>query len=137
MIEHANQNSHPNTDPHPPAVAHDPTLLVETDTLAAVLTWARPFLVGDAPAFGSPEWVALAPEDPRVAASVVRAALGWYRAGEPLDALEQAEAAQALKAAVAAAGPYGSTPTHAELTRRRALPAQRDQDHPGGAVASW
>jgi hypothetical protein len=96
------------------------------EVLAGVAAWARPFLRGDAPVFGSPEWLALPLDDPRRAASVVRAALSWWRAGEPLDDLEQrAHTAAMVEASHAIAGALrwsdlAYRPTVAELQRHRA-----------------
>jgi hypothetical protein len=132
-------------DSNPP-VSSDvtPEALEDTQTLFAVARWARPFLAeDDVPAFGSPEWVALGPHDPRFAAAVVRAALAWWRAGEPLEVLETAYAAEGMKRALAEAGPYNRDSlvkvmkTFAELDQDRHLPARRPTDHPGGPVAAW
>lgn len=132
-------------DPNPP-VSTDvtPGALEDTATLTAVAGWAAPFLADeDVPVFGSPEWVALEDTDPRRASAVVRAALGWWRAGEPLEALQAAALAEAGKAALASSGPYTRDTlvremrTFAELDRDRHLPERRPDDHPGGPVAAW
>lgn len=116
----------------------------ELEVLAGVAAWARPFLRGDAPVFGSPEWLVLPVEDHRRDAAVVRAALAWWRVGEPLEDVE-ARAAAALDVAsshdIAGAVRWGDLayrPTHAELARRRDWSARRDRpDYPGGAVPTW
>lgn len=133
-----------NLDPHPP-ISTDvtPEALEDTDTLVAVAEWAHPFLDEDVPEFGSPEWLALGPRDPRFASAVVRAALAWWRAGEPLEAVEEAARVAAAKAALAESGPYNrdtlvrELKTFAELDRDRHLPERRPEDHPGGPARPW
>lgn len=116
-------------------VHQEPDLL---DVLAGVADWARPFLSGDAPPFGTPEWLALPLDDPRRACAVVRAALSWWRATEPHDevsARERAAAQVASSHAISAAehwAQWAYAPTVAELRRSRDWHAQRDTaDHPG------
>lgn len=116
----------------------------ELAILAAVGAWSRPFLRGDAPVFASPEWLAMDPADPRRAAAVVRAALAWWRCGDPIDE-DQArlDLAGLRQASWAVSGRLGASdgvyrPTMAELQRRRRqLLEPRPKDHPGGPVPLW
>lgn len=138
------------TDPNPPGdLQHYPEELSDSDTLLAVAGWAHPFLeLDDVPVFGSAEWLALDLTDQRRAAAVVRAALAWWGAGEPADQVETAYRAQAMKRAMAEAGPFSRTgvrdamvspdvPTFAELEEHRWLADHRPEDHPGGPVELW
>lgn len=59
----------------------------DDDTVMAVLGWAQPHLAGDAPIYGTPEWLDAEPEV-RQAASA-RAALDVWSLGENLDELEE------------------------------------------------
>ena len=117
----------------------------ELDVLAEVARRTMPYLEGDAPVFGSPEWLALEAGDPRVTQAVVRAALAWWRMAEPLEDLEARAAAAEDKASAVAistairdsrrSGVYYAT--YAELVRRRTSPTTRDGDFPGGRVNAW
>lgn len=116
----------------------------DLEVMAAVGAWARPFLRGDAPVFASPEWLAMDPADPRRAAAVVRAALTWWRCGDPLDENQaRMDLAAVRQASWEISGRLGSSdgvyrPTMAELQRRRRhLLEPRPNDHPGGPVSLW
>lgn len=116
----------------------------ELEVLAAVAAWSQPFLRGDAPIFGSPEWLDLDAADHRRTAAVVRAALAWWRCGDPIDE-DQArlDLAGLRQASWAVSGRLGASdgvyrPTMAELQRRRRqLLEPRPKDHPGGPVPLW
>ncbi len=114
------------------------------EVMAGVAGWAAPFLKGDdVPVFGSPEWLALDPCDERRASAVVRAALAWWRMGEPTEDVEaraeQAAQAQA-RCAISEAEPWKDlayAPTQAELRRRRVQSTEGRNDHAGGPVEPW
>ena len=121
----------------------------ELDVLAEVADRTAPFLAGDAPVFGSPEWLALESGDPQVTRAVVRAALAWWRMGEPIEDLEErARAALDVESSHAIAGALdwaelSRRPSSEELRRRRDWHVRRDRpDYPGrstfpvGQVAS-
>lgn len=124
--EDAPVDCHPHQVGGTQSTAYEPDVL---EVLAGVACWARPFLVGEAPSFGSAEWLALDPADRRFAAAVVRAALAWWRCGEPIeDVEERARVAQDVASSHAIAGALdwrdlAHRPTAAELARRRAWTA--------------
>ena len=154
------QSNGPSHDVGPvgPVVAHDPGLMADdslplpANDLAAVhgAFWAAVAVGG--PEFGTAEWAALDPDDPRAWAATVRGAFCWWAAEhdlglpasrERLDALVEQEVTCELKAAAVAVSQEMSRqstrpgPPHAELQRRRALPIERAGDHPGGPVPAW
>lgn len=65
--------------------ADDPEL---PDHALGVLEWQDPYMQGEAPQIGTPEWAELAADDPRRDASRVRAAAAWWRLGETPEVLE-------------------------------------------------
>lgn len=97
----------------------------ELEVLASVAAWAQPFLVGDVPIFGTPEWLALPLDEPGRTAAVVRAALAHWRMGESVEELEARVEAAELKLSslgISAAEDWSALayrPSAAELARRR------------------
>lgn len=122
----------------------------DLDVLAAVrdlIGWTRTV---EAPRFGSREWLELGRDDPRWKAALVLAAAAWWAADNDLGlpasreridqavAVELKDASLAVHQAMAEQGEFrrAHTPNRV-LAARRALPATRPGDHPGGPVPAW
>lgn len=90
----------------------------EADVVAAIYHYITPALTcGAAPKFGTEEWVALADDDPRKHAAVVRAALAHWSAR-----LTQAENHMQASHAISAAHDWArqaARPTRAQVLRYR------------------
>lgn len=133
------------------ALAEDADVrLAEVDELdpaghAAVAVYVRPHVRARPPLFGGAAWCALVPDDPLRWSAVVVAAWDDWRARHGLTppAVEQAVAAELKAASHAVSGALdwrrvaSDHITAADLQRRRALPATRPGDYPGGPVPVW